>query len=226
LNLEAIGDFNQGNLEWAEFVVVNEYFGDESFIDSEMAMFWLKHKDPTLTRLMMGNRFHCSHPTESDGFFNSSSHYKRAVMDVLDAVDSYPYLTKQILAVDDLNSILWTEGNAWNGLISVLRDKPSTTALLIRTLLTHLAMVGEMLQHCPQLKILITFYDGCKMAGYGMGDLVKSLNKLPVLESVQFYTVPLCPRDGIILYPMLMKKNLVRSILMCTPNLIIGLHPT
>jgi hypothetical protein len=84
-NLEAIGDFNQGNHNWAKFEIVNEHFGDESFIDSETAMFWLKHKDPMLTSLMMGDSFHCSHPKESDGLFNSS-HYERAVMDVLDAI--------------------------------------------------------------------------------------------------------------------------------------------
>jgi hypothetical protein len=159
-NLEAIGDFDQGNREWAKFAIVNEYYGNESFIDSEMAMFQLKHKDPTLTHLVMGERFHCSHPTESDGSFNSS-HYERAVMDALDAVYSHPHLTKLILAMDDLNSILWTEGNAWNALISVLRDKPSTTTISIRTLLTCLATVGEMLEHsCPQLNFLRIFYDG------------------------------------------------------------------
>jgi hypothetical protein len=49
---------------------------------------------------------------------------------------------------------------------------------------------------------------------YGMGDLVKSLNKLPLFESVQFIAVPLYQRNALLLYHNLMKKKLVRSILM------------
>jgi proteasome lid subunit RPN8/RPN11 len=135
-NLEAIGDFDQGNRQWAKFAMVNEHFGDESCIDSEMAMFWLKHKDPMLTCLVVGDRFHCSHPKESDGLFNSSP-YERAVMDILDAVYSHPHITELSLAMDDHNSILWREGNALNAMISVLRDLLSTTAILIRTLLSR-----------------------------------------------------------------------------------------
>jgi hypothetical protein len=44
-----------------------------------------------------------------------------------------------------------------------------------------------------------------------MGDLVKSLNKLPVFESVQ---VPFYQCNALLLYRNLMKKKLVRSILM------------
>jgi hypothetical protein len=103
-----------------------------------------------------------------------------------------------------------------NALISVLRDLPSTTAILIRTLMERLATVpvGEMMEHCPQLNFLRIHYDGSNHSGYGMGDLVKSLNKLPALESLQFISVPLYQRNALLLSHNLMKIKLVRSILM------------
>jgi hypothetical protein len=73
-------------------------------------------------------------------------------MDILDAVKSQPHLKELNLAVDDPNSILWRESNARNALISVLRDLPSTTAISIRTSIPRFATVGEMMEHCPQLK--------------------------------------------------------------------------
>jgi hypothetical protein len=78
----------------------------------------------------------------------------------------------------------------------------------------NIATLGDMLEHCPQLEFLRIYYDGYKHSGYGMGDLVKALNNLPVLESVQFYKVPLYRRDGVLLYRHLIKKKSVRSILM------------
>jgi hypothetical protein len=102
-NFDAIGDFNQGEYERANYSIVNEHFGDESFIASKMAMFWLEHKDPRLNCIMTGDEFHCIHQKESDGSFDSS-HYERAVMDVLDAVKPHPHLKELILAVDDPNS--------------------------------------------------------------------------------------------------------------------------
>jgi hypothetical protein len=146
-------------------------------------------------------------------------------MDILDAVYSHPHLTELILAVDDPNSILWTEGNAHNALISVLCDKPSTTAISIRTSMARFTTVGEMLKHCPQLKFLRIFYDGCKYSGHGIGHLVKSLNKLPVLEAVQFYNVPLYQCDGVLLYHHLIKKKSVRSILMVGTQMDNFSHP-
>jgi hypothetical protein len=46
-NFDANGDFDWGEYERANYSIVNEHFGDESFIDSKMAMFQLEHKDPT-----------------------------------------------------------------------------------------------------------------------------------------------------------------------------------
>jgi hypothetical protein len=212
-NIDAIGDFHQEN-DSAKVTIINEHFGDESFIDSKMTIFRLEHKDPTLNCLVMGDLFHCIHPIESDGSFNSS-HYERIVMDVLDAVESHPHLKELLLAVDHPDSILWRAGNARNALISVLCDLPSTTAISIRTSIPHLGMVGKMMQHCPQLKFLSIHYYGCGYLGHGIGKLVEYLKNCTVLESVQFYNVPFYPCDGVLLYHHLIKnKKLVRSILM------------
>jgi hypothetical protein len=73
-NVKAIGDFDQGNYQKAKYKMIEEQFGDESLIDSKMAMFWLEHKDPTLNHLVMGDRFNCIHPTASDGLFLSSQY--------------------------------------------------------------------------------------------------------------------------------------------------------
>jgi hypothetical protein len=222
-NFDAIGDFNGGNYG-AQSSIIKEYFGDafdidsemadEFVIDSKMAIFRVEHKDPTLNCIMIGDRFHFIHPKESDGSFDASR-YERAVMDVLDAVQMHPHLKELILAVDDPNSILWRDGNARNALIAVIRNLPSTTAISIRTSIPRLVMVGEMMQHCPQLKFLSICYYGCGYGGHGIRKLVEYLNNCPVLESVQFYNVPLYSRDAILLYHHLIKnKKLVRSILM------------
>jgi ankyrin repeat protein len=219
-NIDAIGDFDREN-DSAKVAIIEHHFGDESLIDSEMTMFCLEHKDPTLNRLVMGDLFHCIHPTESDGLFNSySSDYERRVMDVLDAVKSHPHLQELILAWDYHDSILWREGNARNALISVLRDLPSTTAISIVTSIPRFRMMGEMMEHCAQLKFLRIDYEGSKISimicmQAGMGHLLESLNKLPLLESVLFYQVPLYRnRDAILFKRNLMEKNSVRNITM------------
>jgi hypothetical protein len=40
-NFDAIGDFDWWEYEQANYSFIDEHFGDESFIDSKMAMFWL-----------------------------------------------------------------------------------------------------------------------------------------------------------------------------------------
>jgi hypothetical protein len=95
-----------------------------------MTVFRLEHKDPTLKFLVLADLLHCIHPTESDGLFNSS-HYKKTVMDILDAVKSHPHLEELILAMNCDDSILWREGNARNALFSVMRDLPSNIIITI-----------------------------------------------------------------------------------------------
>jgi hypothetical protein len=160
--------------------IIDTFFGDESFIDSEMTMFRLEHKDPTLNCLVLGDLFHCIHPTESDNLFNSS-HQEKTVMDLLDAVQSRPYLEELVLAVDHGDSILWTEGDAHNALFSVMRDLPSAITIMIQIGMQRLDPVAEMMNHCQHVKYLTIHYDGCRFSGYGMGTLVQSLSSLPVL---------------------------------------------
>jgi hypothetical protein len=77
-----------------------------------------------------------------------------------------------------------------------------------------------MMEHCAQLKILRIDYEGSKISimicmQAGMGHLLESLNKLPLLESVLFYQVPLYRnRDAILFKRNLMEKNSVKNITM------------
>jgi hypothetical protein len=96
--LGAIGDFN--GLATTKNKVVEVYFGhDYKRIDFEMTLFRLEHKDPTLKCLALADLFHCLYPAKGDSSFDHSEHEKR-VMDVLDAVKSFPHLQEIILVED------------------------------------------------------------------------------------------------------------------------------
>jgi hypothetical protein len=212
-NFDAIGDFDHSE-GYAKNAIIDEHFGHSWNIDSDMTMFRLQHKDPSLNSLVIGDSFHCMLTTESDGSFDSS-YYERTVMDVLDTVPSLPHLEELILAVDDVDSILWTEGNARNALISVLRDLPSTICITIRSGMRSLVPVAEIINHCQHLKFFTIYNDGYGQTGRGMGAVMKSLSNLPVLESVQFIKVNLIQRGyPSLLYIRLMKKKSLKSILM------------
>jgi hypothetical protein len=104
-------------------------------------MFRLGHKDPTLKFLALGDLFHSPYPKESDGSFNYSQ-YEKTVMDVLDAVKSFPHLEELILAVDHDDLILWREGNASNAVFSVMRDLPSKIIITIQVVISSFDPVG------------------------------------------------------------------------------------
>jgi hypothetical protein len=128
-DMGAIGDFN--GLATAKNKVVEVYFEhDYKHIDSQKTLFRLEHKDPTLKCLALADSFHSLYPVKGDGSFNHSKHEKR-VMDVLDAVKSFPHLVGLILVVDHNDSILGREGNARNALFSVMRNLPSKVVITI-----------------------------------------------------------------------------------------------
>ena len=128
-DMGAIGDFCGSGA--AKRGVVEVYFQDDyKCLDSQKTLFRLEHKDPTLKCLALADSFRSLYPEESDSSFNYSKHEK-TVMDVLDAVKSFPHLEELILAVDCDNSILWREGNARNALFSVMRDLPSRVIITI-----------------------------------------------------------------------------------------------
>jgi hypothetical protein len=125
----AIGDFC--SLGIANRKVVKVYFKDDyKCLDSQKTLFQLEHKDPTLKCLILSDAFHSLYPEEEVGYHDHSKHWK-AVMDVLDAIKSFPNLEQLILAVDHQDSILWREGETRNALFSVLRDLPSKVIIEI-----------------------------------------------------------------------------------------------
>jgi hypothetical protein len=128
-NVGVIGDFSGSGC--AKNAVVKECFEDDfKRLDSQKTLFRLEHKDPTLKCLALADLFHSLYPEESDGSFNYSQHQK-TVMDLLDAVKSFPHLEELILVVDRDDSILWREGNAHNALFSMMHDLPSKVIITI-----------------------------------------------------------------------------------------------
>jgi hypothetical protein len=128
-DIGAIGDFN--GLAAAKNKVVEVYFEhDYKCIDSQKTLFRLEHKDPTLKCLALADSFHSLYPDKGDGSFDHYEHEKR-VMDVFDAVKSFPHLQELILAVNKYESILWREGNARNALFSVMHDLPAQVVIMI-----------------------------------------------------------------------------------------------
>jgi hypothetical protein len=73
---------------------------------------------------VLSDAFHSLYHEEEGGYYNHSKHWK-AVMDIFDAVKSFPDLEQLILVVDCEDSILWREGDTRNALFSVMRDLPS-----------------------------------------------------------------------------------------------------
>jgi hypothetical protein len=211
----AIGDFN--GLGTAKNKVVEVYF-EENYerIDSEKTLFRLEHKDPTLKCIALADSFHSLYPDNGEGSFDHYEHEKR-VMDVLDAVKSFPHLQELILAVDTNESILWREGNARNALFSVMRDLPSKVVITIRVAILiggSVDHVAEMLKNCPNLKYLTICFDGWAPYGNGTVALVKSLSILPFLESVQLQNWRLYWRAALHLFIRLMKKKSLKSMAM------------
>jgi hypothetical protein len=192
--------------------VVKEFCGEDfKCLDSKKTLFWLEHKDPTLKCLMLADSFHSLYPEESDGSFNYSKHQK-TVMDVFDAVKSFPHLQDLFLAVDHEDLILWREGNARNALFSVMRDLPSKVVIMIRV--ASFDPVAEMMKHCPNVKYLTISFVGWAPYGTGTVALVRSLSDLPVLESVKLEKWSLNWREALLLHVRLMKKKLLKSICM------------
>jgi hypothetical protein len=145
-NVGAIGDFDCGT-GYAKNAVVKECFeNDFKRVDSQKTMFRLEHKDPALKFLALGDLFHSLYPKESDGLFNYSQ-YKKTVMDILDAVKSFPHLEEPILAMDRDDSILWRDGIACNALFSVMRDLPSKIIITIQVAILSFDPVAEMMKH-------------------------------------------------------------------------------
>jgi hypothetical protein len=192
----------------AKNAVVKECFEDDfKCLDFEKTLFWLEHKDPTFKWLALAD------PKESDSSFNYSKHQK-TVMDILDAVKSFPHLEELILVMDCDNLILWREGNACNALFSVMRDLPSKVIITIQVAIKSFDPVAEMMKHCHNLKYLTISIVGWTPYGSGTVALVRSLSDLPVLESVKLERVGLHQREALLLYIRLMKKKSVKSIAM------------
>jgi hypothetical protein len=128
-DMGAIGDFC--SLGIANREVVDVYFEEDyKCLDSQKLLFWLEHKDPTLKCLILSDAFHSLYPEEEVGYHNHSKH-RKAAMDVLDAIESFPNLDQLVLMVDCQDSILWREGETCNTLFSVLRDLPSKVIIEI-----------------------------------------------------------------------------------------------
>jgi hypothetical protein len=184
-----IGDYGSNK-------AVEQYLGNEELIHKETAMFHLEHNDPTLTSLVIGDCFN-----SMNGRFHS------ALFDVLDAIYSHQHLTELIFAWDDVNSNLWREGIGWDALITVLCDKTPITLIEVRTSIADLTPIGDLLQHCPQLKSVKIAYDGyTHSGGYGIGTVARYLKKNPVLEDDAFLSMQLYRNNAINLYRTLLKK--------------------
>jgi hypothetical protein len=113
-DIGAIGDFK--GLATAKNKVVDVYFEhDYKRIDSQKTLFWLEHKDPTLKCLASADSFHLLYPDKGDGSFDHYEHEK-TVINVFDAVKSFPHLRELFLVVNKYEDILWREGNARNAL--------------------------------------------------------------------------------------------------------------
>jgi hypothetical protein len=211
-NASAIRDFSGSGC--AKNAVVKEFFEDDfKRLDSKKTLFRLEHKDPTLKCLALADSFRSLYPEESDSSFNYSKHEK-TVMDVLDAVKSFPHLEQLLLAVSHDDLIVWREGNAGNALFSVMRDLPSKVIILIRVAISSFDPVAEMMKHCPNVNFLTISVDGWTPYGSGTVVLVRSLSDLPVSESVKLERWGLHRRESLLLYVHLMKKKSVKSIAM------------
>jgi hypothetical protein len=215
-DLCTIGDFNA--LATAKNKVVKVYFEhDYKRIDSEKTLFRLEDKDPTLKCLALADLFHLLYPDKGDGSFDHSEHEKR-VMDILDAVKSFPHLQELILVVDKYKSILWRERNARNALFSVMCNLPSKVVITIRVAISiggSVNHVEEMLKYCPKLKYLTICFNGrTPNVRNGTVALVRSLSDLPFLESLRLEKWNLYRREALLLFIHLMKKKSLRSIAM------------
>jgi hypothetical protein len=155
----AIGDFN--SLATAKNKVVDVYFEhDYKGIDSQKTLFRLEHKDPTLKCLALADSFHLLYPDKGDSSFDHNKHEK-VVINVFDAVRSFPHLRELIIAVDKYKDILWREGNAHNALF-LLQGLPSQVVITIRVAIAingSVNNVAEMLKYCHNLQHLLRSVD-------------------------------------------------------------------
>jgi hypothetical protein len=213
-DMGAIGDFC--SLGLANRDVVDVYFEDNyKLLDSEKMLFRLEHKDPTLKCLVLSDEFHSLYPKEDVDVPNPNhSKHKKAVMDVLDAIKSFPYLDQIVLTVDRRDSIIWREGETRNALFSVLRDLPSKVVIEIRLAIPSFDPVAEMIKHCPNVKFLSIRVAVWAPYGNGTVALMRSLSDLPVLESLKFSNWNLSQREALLLHVRLMKKKSLKSICM------------
>lgn len=150
----AISDFN--GLATAKNKVVDVYFEhDYKRIDSQKTLFRLEHKDPTLKCVALADSFHSLYPDKGDGSFDHYEHEKR-VMDIFDAVKSFPHFWELILAVDEYKDILWREGNARNALFFCCKAFHPKSSLWFELRL-QLMEVSIMWRRCWSIAITTTF---------------------------------------------------------------------
>ena len=212
-DMGAIGDFC--SLGSANRDVVDDYFEkDYKLLDSEKTLFRLEHKDPTLKCVVLSDEFHSLYPEEDVDVPNRNhSKHKKAVMDVLDAIKSFPDLDQIVLTVDRQDSIIWREGETCNALFSVLRNLPSKVMIEIRFAIQSFDPVIEMMKHCPNVKFLSIHVSGYPY-GHNAFELIRSLSDLPVLESLKIANLKLSRRAAFLLHIRLMKKKSLKSICM------------
>jgi hypothetical protein len=181
-DMGAIGDFC--SLGVANCKVVDVYFEEDyKCLDLQKTLFRLEHKDPTLKCLILSDQFHSLYSEEKVGYPNHNhSKHRKAVMDILDAIKSFPNLDQLVLMVDRQDSIIWREGETRNALFSVLRNLPSKVIIEIRLAIPSFHPVVEMMKHCPNVEYLSICVAGWAPYGNGTVTLMRSLSDLPVLE--------------------------------------------
>jgi hypothetical protein len=188
--------FHAGN---CQFYLVHLYLQDRNC--NQTALFRLRHNDPTLTRIILGDSFR-----SVDGSFFDSLH-------------SHQYLTELFLAWDDEDSNLWSEGQfANNCLITLLRDKKTITTVEVRTSTRDLTPIGDVLQHCPQLRCVRIAHSG-SYGTSGIGSVIRRLNELPVLEEVGLCEISITEEDALVLYNGLLKKKSIKTLMMLRPSI-------
>jgi hypothetical protein len=167
--------------------------------------------------LALADLFHSLYPDKGDGSFNHYEHEK-AVIDVFDAVKSFPHLRELIIAVDQYEDILWREGNARNALFFLLQGLPSQVVIMIRVAIAingSVDHVAEMLKYCHNLQHLNICYDGwTPNLRNGTVALVRSLSDIPFLELIRLEKGNLYRKEALLLFIGLMKKKSLKSIAM------------
>jgi hypothetical protein len=226
-NVEYIGDFDVG--DWVEEdwshknkvnkAIVDRYMVDESFIDSSRGMFRLEHKDPTLTCLVISDTLHSFLEMDPpDDFYGRNDEYEHlyesACNSIIHAISSHPHLT-MIVFIIHCRLIDNRYVRQRDALIEVIRDKALITEIEVLTSDSDLRTVGHVLTNFPHVKsVKIASHGEALSDGYGMHDVSILLNKLPLLESVEFRNVHIYRGDARQFYLGIMKKNSMRRIVM------------